>query len=90
MTDVVTSDTRESLYWISPQGVRYGIDWDQSTLQALGLSPAAAVQAPWPIVRTFAPGPAISRTAALLARDTLPGGGNAALVEDADHAMAGG
>lgn len=87
---VVTSDTRESLYWISPQGVRYGIDWDQSTLQALGLNPAGAVQAPWPIVRTFAPGPAISRTAALLARDTLPGGGNASLVEDADHAIAGG
>jgi type VII secretion protein EccB len=70
---VATSDTRESLFWISPQGVRYGIDWDQRTLQALGLEPRSAGQAPWPIVRTFAAGPAISRAAALLARDTVAG-----------------
>ena len=87
---VVTSNTRESLFWISPQGVRFGIDWDQETLRALGLSPAIAVQAPWPIVRTFAAGPAISRSAALLARDTLPGGGSVALIPDADTANAGG
>src|SRR5207342_682927 len=80
---VVTADTRESLYWISPQGVRFGISWDDATLQALGLNPASAVQAPWPIVRTFAAGPAISRDAALLARDTLPGGGQVALIPDA-------
>ncbi len=77
---VVTSDTRESLYWISPQGVRYGISWDNETLNAVGLNPGAAVQAPWPIVRTFAAGPAISRDDALLVRDTLPGGGTAARV----------
>jgi type VII secretion protein EccB len=75
---VVTADTRESLYWISPQGVRYGISWDDGTLNALGLNPGLAVQAPWPIVRTFAAGPAISRVDALLARDTLPGGGQVA------------
>ncbi|CAJ1578391.1 type VII secretion protein EccB [[Mycobacterium] wendilense] len=77
---VVTSDTRESLYWISPQGVRYGISWDEQTLKAVGLNPGAAVQAPWPIVRTFASGPAISRDDALLVRDTLPSGGTAARV----------
>ncbi|MGB3482939.1 MAG: type VII secretion protein EccB [Mycobacterium sp.] len=87
---VITSDTRESLYWISPQGVRYGISWDQATLSALGLNPASAVQAPWPIVRTFAAGPAISRDAALLARDTLPGGGQVALIPDANQPIAGG
>ncbi|MET0702853.1 MAG: type VII secretion protein EccB [Mycobacterium sp.] len=87
---VATSDTRESLYWVSPQGVRFGIDWDQSTLRALGLDPARAVQAPWPIVRTFAPGPAISKSAALLARDTLPGGGTAALIPGVDQQNAGG
>lgn len=67
----VTADTRESLFWVSPQGVRFGIDWDRATLQALGLDPARAVQAPWPILRTFAAGPAISRAGALLARDTI-------------------
>ncbi|WP_199254497.1 type VII secretion protein EccB [Mycolicibacterium mengxianglii] len=87
---VATSDTRESLYWISPQGVRFGITWDEGTLRALGLDPASAVQAPWPIVRTFAAGPAISRDAALLARDTLPGGGQVALIPDANQANAGG
>lgn len=87
---VATSDTRESLYWISPQGVRFGIDWDGSTLQALGLDPARAVQAPWPIVRTFAAGPAISKSEALLARDTLPGGGTAALIPGVDQQNAGG
>ena len=77
---VITSDTRESLYWVSPQGVRFGIEWDQSTLQALGLDPGRAVQAPWPILRTFAPGPAINRATALLARDTIDAGGAVAPV----------
>ncbi|MEI6253724.1 MAG: type VII secretion protein EccB [Mycobacteriaceae bacterium] len=74
----VTADTRESLYWVSPQGVRYGIEWEQETLQALGIDPRQAVQAPWPIVRTFAPGPAISKAGALLARDTISPVGTAA------------
>ncbi|MFY9491879.1 MAG: type VII secretion protein EccB, partial [Mycobacterium sp.] len=63
----IASDTRESLYWVSPQGVRFGIDGDRNTLQALGIDPNRAVQAPWPIIRTFAAGPAISRANALLA-----------------------
>ena len=71
---VPTSDTRETLFWISAQGVRYGIEWNDDTLRALGLDPAAAVQAPWPIVRTLAAGPAISRHDALLARDSIAGG----------------
>jgi len=72
---VATSDSRESLYWLSPQGVRYGIESDQPTLQALGLDPRAALQAPWPLLRTFAAGPAVSRDAALLVHDTIAGGG---------------
>lgn len=87
---VITSDTRESLYWVSPQGVRYGVEWDQATLQALGLDPRRAVQAPWPIVRTFAAGPAISRTAALLARDTVVGDGAVAPIPQANQQNAGG
>ncbi len=86
---VITSDTRESLFWVSPQGVRYGIEWDQSTLQALGLDPGRAVQAPWPILRTFAPGPAIDRASALLARDTIDAVGAVAPVA-ANQQNAGG
>ena len=74
----ITADTRESIFWVSPQGVRYGIERDQSTLAALGVDPVRAVQAPWPILRTFAPGPAISRSAALLARDAIQPAGRAA------------
>jgi type VII secretion protein EccB len=72
---VNTSDTRESLYWMSPQGARFGIQWDQDTLSALAVDPARAAQAPWPIIRTFATGPAISRSAALVARDTISSDG---------------
>jgi len=74
----VNADTRESLYWVSPQGVRYGIEWEQNTLQALGIDPGRGVQAPWPIIRTFAAGPAISKANALLARDTISPVGAAA------------
>lgn len=87
---VATSNSRESLYWLSPQGVRYGIQWESGTLQALALDPGRAVQAPWPIVRTFAAGPAISRDSALLARDTIAAGGAVAPISDANHQTAGG
>jgi len=66
-----SSDTRESLFCVSPQGVRFGVDWDQDTLTALAIDPSWAVQAPWPIVRIFAAGPVISRTNALVIRDTV-------------------
>lgn len=81
---VATADSRESLYWISPRGVRYGIQWDQTTLQALGVDSRTAVQAPWPIVRTFAAGPAVSRDTALLAHDTITAGGAVAAVPHTD------
>ncbi len=84
------SETRESLYWVSPQGVRYGIEWDQNTLQALGLDPRQAVQAPWPILRTFAAGPAINRATALLARDTIDPSGAVAPVAAPGQQNAGG
>lgn len=82
---VATSGSRESLYWLSPQGVRYGIQSDQRTLQALGLDPRQAVQAPWPMVRSFASGPAISRDAALVARDAVPAGGVVAPLPDSSE-----
>lgn len=77
---VVTSDSRESLFWVSDNGVRFGIANDESTLRALELDPGSAVQAPWPLLRTFAAGPALSREAALLARDTVPALGKVAVV----------
>lgn len=77
---VITADSRESLFWISDNGVRFGIASDDETLRALGLDPAAAVQAPWPLLRTFAAGPALSRQAALVARDTVPALGQVAVV----------
>jgi type VII secretion protein EccB len=83
---VVTSTSRESLYWLSPQGVRFGVQWDNRTLQALDLDPGRAVQAPWPIVRTFAAGPAISRDSALLAHDTIVGDGAVAPIPEANQA----
>jgi type VII secretion protein EccB len=86
---VATSDSRESLYWLSPQGVRYGVQSDNRTLQALGLDPRSAVQAPWPIVRTFAAGPAISRESALLARDTIVGSGAVAPIPTANQQAGG-
>jgi type VII secretion protein EccB len=86
---VATAQSRESLYWISPQGVRYGIQWDERTLQALALDPRTAAQAPWPIVRTFAAGPAISRDSALLAHDTITGGGAVAPIPEANQQVGG-
>lgn len=77
---VITSDSRESLFWVSDNGVRFGIASNDDTLRALGLDPTMALQAPWPLLRTFAAGPALSREAALLARDTVPALGKVAVV----------
>lgn len=72
----VIADSRESLFWVSPQG-QYGIERDPATLTALAIDPDRAVQAPWPILRTFAAGPAINRADALLARDSIAPAGRA-------------
>lgn len=80
----VSADTYESLYWLSPQGVRFGIPWDPATLRALALDPADAAPAPWPLLRTFAAGPALSRADALVARDTVPAAAATAVPTDDD------
>lgn len=72
----VVADTRESLFWLSPQGVRYGIERDRETLSSLGLDPERAVQAPWSILRAFAAGPAINRADAMVSRDTIAPAGS--------------
>jgi type VII secretion protein EccB len=65
------ADSKESLWWISDQGVRYGIELDDESLKALGVSPASALQAPWPLIRTLAPGATLSRQDALTQHNTL-------------------
>ncbi|KKC03573.1 type VII secretion protein EccB [Mycobacterium nebraskense] len=59
----------ESLYYVDPQGVRYGLP-DAQAASALGLS--APKTAPWEIIRLLVDGPVLSKDAALLEHDTLP------------------
>lgn len=63
--------SRDAMWWISEQGVRYGIALDDSALKPLGIATASARQAPWPLIRVFAAGPALSRDEALTQHDTL-------------------
>ncbi|MCK0176044.1 type VII secretion protein EccB [Mycolicibacterium sp. F2034L] len=60
----------ESLYYIDPQGVRYGIP-DEDTAKSLGLT--GPQTAPWQVVSLLVDGPVLSKQAALLEHDTLPG-----------------
>ena len=59
----------ESLYYVDPQGVRYGVP-SADAAKALGL--AAPKTAPWQIIRLLVDGPVLSKDAALLEHDTLP------------------
>ncbi|MEU1956348.1 type VII secretion protein EccB [Nocardia rhamnosiphila] len=71
------SPLRESLFWISDSGVRYGIDADlkggngkDPSLAALALRDP--VPAPWSIVSLFAVGPALSVGDAMIQHDGIP------------------
>ncbi|WP_329411981.1 type VII secretion protein EccB [Nocardia vinacea] len=69
------SPRRESMFWISDSGVRYGIDVGEQgsaerTLGALGLR--NPVPAPWSIVSLFAIGPTLSQNDAKLQHDGIP------------------
>nr|MDT0522701.1 type VII secretion protein EccB [Streptomyces sp. DSM 41633] len=68
----------ESLYYVDPQGVRYGIANDDAA-KNLGLS--GAVNAPWQVVGLLVEGPVLSKDAALLEHDTLPADPNPRKVE---------
>ncbi|WP_094287333.1 type VII secretion protein EccB [Mycobacterium lehmannii] len=63
--------SREAMWWISDQGVRYGIELSEEAFDALGVSAAQSRQAPWPLIRPFAPGAALTRADALTQHDTL-------------------
>lgn len=71
------SPLRESLYWISDSGVRYGIGANMAsggkndpTLTALALR--EPVTAPWSIVSLFAVGPTLSVGDAMIQHDGIP------------------
>ncbi|MBB2988956.1 type VII secretion protein EccB [Mycolicibacterium iranicum] len=63
----------ENLYYIDPQGVRYGLP-DEETAAKLGLS--APRTAPWQVVGLLVDGPVLSEQAALIEHDTLPANPN--------------
>jgi type VII secretion protein EccB len=69
----------ESLYYIDPQGVRYGIP-NEETGNTLGLS--APKTAPWQVVSLLVDGPVLSKEAALVEHDTLPSDPNPRKVSD--------
>lgn len=81
------SVSRDSLWWISDQGVRYGIPLADADLKALGVATGSARQAPWALIRAFAPGPALSREDALTQHDTLAAvaGAEALPTKTAEH-----
>jgi type VII secretion protein EccB len=56
-----SSVSRDALWWISDQGIRYGIALDDTALKPLGISTSSAQQAPWALIRVFAPGAALSQ-----------------------------
>ncbi|KUI19673.1 type VII secretion protein EccB [Mycobacterium lehmannii] len=59
----------ESLYYIDPQGVRYGLP-NADTGKTLGLT--GPTTAPWQVVGLLMDGPVLSKEAALIEHDTLP------------------
>ena len=66
------STTKESVFWISDLGVRYGMEAAQtpggagSPAEALGMT-AQPLPIPWSLLSLFAPGPTLSKDDALVA-----------------------
>jgi type VII secretion protein EccB len=75
----------ESLYYIDPQGVRYGLP-DEQTGATIGLN--APVTAPWQVVGLLVDGPVLSKQAALLEHDTLAPNPNPRKIDDRSNAGA--
>jgi type VII secretion protein EccB len=59
----------ESMYYVDPEGVRYGVP-NADSAKALGLS--SPKTAPWEIIRLLVDGPVLSKDAAMLEHETLP------------------
>ncbi|ORX14145.1 type VII secretion protein EccB [Mycobacterium xenopi] len=64
------SATKESLFWVSDLGVRYGIEADPnshtSPAEALGMT-SQPLPIPWAVLSLFSPGPTLSKADALVA-----------------------
>lgn len=74
----------ESLYYIDPQGVRYGLP-NEETANSLGLY--GPLTAPWQVVSLLVDGPVLSKEAALLEHDTLPSDPNPRKIPDGKGAQ---
>ncbi|MCW2512082.1 MAG: eccB [Mycobacterium sp.] len=74
----------ESLYYIDPQGVRYGLP-NEETAKSLGLT--APATAPWQVVSLLVDGPVLSKQAALIEHDTLPADPNPRKIVDPKAAV---
>jgi type VII secretion protein EccB len=66
-----TASTKESAWWLSDFGIRFGVERDNQTLTALGLS-TEPQPAPWSVLRLFVAGPTLSKADALVRHNTLP------------------
>lgn len=64
------SQRRDSLFFLSDYGVRYGVK-NLEAAKALGMDPESVrpEPAPWQIIGLLAPGPTLSREAAMVAHD---------------------
>lgn len=64
------STTKESVFWVSDLGVRYGVEAEQhqpvNAAEALGMT-AEPLPIPWAVLSLFAPGPTLSKADALVA-----------------------
>lgn len=76
----------ESLYYIDPQGVRYGLP-NEDTAGYLGLHGPAT--APWQVVSLLVDGPVLSKEAALIEHDSLPSNPNPRKIVDGAAAAPG-
>ncbi|WP_040508944.1 type VII secretion protein EccB [Gordonia soli] len=63
------SPRAESRFYVSDLGLRFGIP-DEATAATLGVGEKPA-RAPWSVISLLAPGPTLSRTAALVAHDGI-------------------
>lgn len=77
----------ESLYYVDPQGVRYGLP-NEDTARVLGLS--APATAPWQVVSLLVDGPVLSKQDALLEHDTLPADPSPRRVPDGNQPVTAG
>ena len=67
----VDAATKETFWWITESGARFGVARDQDTFRALGIG-TPTLSAPWAALRLLAAGPELSHSDALVRHDSLP------------------